>query len=92
LQHIQMINQLEEDAKVFRKGLDVFHQYLPDSTCLSTHAGYHQAPINFQIWIRDKRFLGRVSKDMFSTTMGLYNSHKLNKLKDHLEEVEVQQA
>jgi hypothetical protein len=36
--------------------------------------------------------MGGFIKGVFGTAMGLYNTHKLNKLKDHLEDVEVQQT
>jgi hypothetical protein len=31
-------------------------------------------------------------KGIFGTTMGLYNTHKLNKLKDQLETIEAHQS
>lgn len=49
-------------------------------------------PDQLQIRIWDKWFVSGLIKDIFSTAMGLYNTHKLNKLKGCLEDVEDHQS
>ncbi len=84
-----MINQLEKDTIDVLNSLNIFLQYLRDLTQVLPHTGQHWAPVNFQIWIRDKQFVGGLFKGIFSIAMGLYNIHKL---KDCLKDVEVQQT
>ncbi len=45
-QHIRMIKWLEEGNIEFWKGLNIFHQYLPDPIQILPHARQHYAPIN----------------------------------------------
>jgi hypothetical protein len=86
-----MIKQMEEGAIDFWNGLNIFLWYLPDPTQVLPHTSHHLAPVAFQIWILDKQFVGGLVKGVFDTAMGLYNTHKLNKLKDCLKDVVVQQ-
>ncbi len=76
--------------KDFRDGLNILMWYFLDPTQTPAHAPYHQSLVNFKIHVWDKCVVGRLIKGVFGTLMWVYNAHKLNKLKDHFEEVEAQ--
>ncbi len=78
--------------KEFWANLNIILWYLPDQQQTTTHTTYHQAPVDYQIWIGDKWIINGIIKGIYGTTMGLYNTHKLNKLKECLEQVEAQQT
>ncbi len=69
---------LEDDAKELWAKLNLIHNWLPNRIKAPSNASLHQAPMNFQIWVQDKQFVGGLIKGIFGSTMGLYNTHKLN--------------
>jgi len=76
-QHIRMIKRLEEDFQ-FPESQNVFLWYLLDLTQVLPHASQHQAPVDFQIRIQDKQFVGGLIQGLLVTAIGLYNTHTLN--------------